>query len=167
MNMAYRELWTHKGMDRKALEPELKVYGLYNDSKTSCSATVWCPHIKYKTVWPNLINGRYWRFGCNWTYENSSYCCIWGPLHTNTWKLSVDSIALNTGGQDLCCLSMLTLSQRLMTVDRVCGHGTGQGRSTTLALNDKLWYSRQIYMLLGINNREYSKNIQVYKQLSH
>jgi hypothetical protein len=89
------------------------------------------------------------------------------PSHFNTWKMSVDSIALSIGGQDLCCMSMLTLSQRLMTVDRVCGHGTGQGRSTTLALNNKLWYSRQLYMLLGINNREYSKGIQVYKQLSH
>jgi hypothetical protein len=37
----------------------------------------------------------------------------------------------------------------------------------TSALNNKLWYSRQIYMLLVINNREYGKGIQDYKQLSH
>ena len=76
------------------------------------------------------------------------------PSHFNTRKLSGDSIALNTGGQDL------TLSQRLMTTDRVCGHGTGQRISTTLALSNKLWYSRQIYVLLGINNRECSRSIQ-------
>jgi len=82
------------------------------------------------------------------------------PSHFNTWKLSIDSIALNKGVQDLCCMSMLTLSERLMTIDRVCGHGTGQGRSTTLALNNNLWHYRQIYMLLGINNRAYSKGIE-------
>jgi hypothetical protein len=72
----------------------------------------------------------------------------------------MDSIALNNGVQDLCCMSMLTLSERLMTIDRVCGHGTGRRRSTTLALNNNLWYSRQIDMLLGINNRAYSKGIE-------
>lgn len=88
------------------------------------------------------------------------------PSHFKTWKLSIDLIALN-GDQDLCCMSMLTLSQRLITIYRVCGHGTGQGRSTTLALNNKLWYSRQICVLLGIKNREYSKGIQDCKQISH
>jgi hypothetical protein len=81
------------------------------------------------------------------------------PSYFNTWKRSINSIALRTVGQDLCCISMLTLSQRLMTIDKVCGHGTGKGRSTTLALNNKLWYSMQIYMQLGINNREYSNGI--------
>jgi hypothetical protein len=84
MNMAYRELGTHTAMNRKTMGPNLKVCRLYTDSKTE------------------VDKSQVLAFGYNWSFGNSRCCCISSPLqtssHLNTWRLSLDSTALNTGG---------------------------------------------------------------------
>lgn len=104
MNMACRELWTRKGTNRKTLEPKLKVYGLYTDSKTHnllfCHSVM--PSDKIKTVLLNLTNGMYWHFGYNWTapVAASEVPFRLHPSHFNTLKLRIDSIA--TVGPKIC-----------------------------------------------------------------